>query len=173
MTAGHHCISRKKSSRLSFRAKAGIHASQIPRLLDDLLRAAALTLTHEWERGSQPSFRRRLEGGFTFEVQHFIPEYLGWSEEAEALTWGIIIRPHELSEPLVGHRREVGLRGRVRRIRPMAFSTPPFCQGEWVSQSFRGRMDAERVEPMMPGELGAVVEGDGLAPRGGQWCQYL
>ena len=29
-------------------------------------------------------------------------------------------------------------RGRVRRIRPMAFSTPPFCQGEWVSQRRSG-----------------------------------
>ena len=42
-------------------------------------------------------------------MQHLIPEYLGGSEESEALTWGIIIRPHDLREPLVGHRREVGL----------------------------------------------------------------
>ena len=47
----------------------------------------------------------------------------------------------------------------------MACSTPPFCQGACGSQE---GLDAEGMEVVMPGELGAIVEDDGLAAVGGQ-----
>ncbi len=118
-----------------------------------------------------PSFRRKPEGGFTFEVQHLIPEDLGWSEKAEALTWGIIIRPHELSKSLVGHRREVGL-ARQGAAHPSDGVLDAALLPRRVGVTEEG-LDAEGMESMMPGELGAVVEGDSLAPRGGQGSQYL
>ena len=43
----------------------------------------------------------------------------------------------------------------------MACSTPSFCQGA-------EGLDAEGMEVVMPGELGAIVEDDGLAAVGGQ-----
>ena len=115
--------------------------------------------------GPFPSFRRKPEGGFTFEVQHFIPEYLGWSAKAEALTRGIIIRPHELSKPSVGHCREVGF-ARQSATHPPVGVLDASLLPRRVGVTKEG-LDAEGVESMMPGELGAVVEGDRLAPRGG------
>ena len=117
-----------------------------------------------------PSFQRKLEGGFTFEVQHFIPEYLGGSAVAEALTRGIIIRPHELIKPLVGHRRQVCLT-RQGSAHPPDGVLDAALLPRRVGVTEEG-LDAERVEPVMPGELGAVIEGDRLTPWGGQWSQY-
>ena len=80
------------------------------------------------------SFPRKRETGFTFEVQHLVPECLSGSIVAEAFARGIVVSLHQLSKPIVCQGGQVGLAGRVRRKRPMAFSMPPFCQGEWVSQ---------------------------------------
>ena len=63
---------------------------------------------------------------------------------------------------MVGGGKSV-LRGRARRMRPMAFSMPPFCQGHGYR---RRRFGYRSFEAVVLGELGAVVEGDGLAQLG-------
>ena len=76
--------------------------------------------------------------------------------------------------PPAGHRvsgrvAKLVLRGSPRRWRPLAFSPPPCCQGAWGGTA--ARLEAKSVEPVLAGELRAVVEGDRLALGGGQGPQ--
>ena len=61
-------------------------------------------------------------------------------------------------------------RGRPRHIRPIACSTPllPGCM-----RITEEGLHAQRMELVVAGELGPIVEGDRLAPRGGQGPQAL
>jgi hypothetical protein len=69
-------------------------------------------------------------GGFTFEVQQLAQEDFSWGLEVKALSWGVVVGADKLVEVPGGDGVEIVLRGKERRIRPMAFSMPPFCQGE-------------------------------------------
>jgi hypothetical protein len=63
------------------------------------------------------------------------------------------------------------LRGMTQRMRPIAFSTPPFCQGG-IGVAEEG-LDREPVQPAMARELGAVVEGEAATQAGRQLGEQL
>lgn len=54
------------------------------------------------------------------------------------------------------------MRGMKRRIRPMAFSIPPFARARGGAEE---GLDQEALQGKVTGELGAVVEGDGPPQR--------
>ncbi len=58
------------------------------------------------------------------------------------------------------------LRGSTRRMRPMAFSMPPFLPGG-IRIAEEGLQIKRLAQVEMAGELGAVVEGDGPGSGGG------
>ena len=47
--------------------------------------------------------------GFTFEVQHLVPECLSGSIVAEAFSRGIVVSLHQLGKPFVRQGGQVGL----------------------------------------------------------------
>ena len=55
------------------------------------------------------SFPRKREGGFTFEVQHMVPEYLGGGLIVQALTWGIVVSLEQGGEMVIGQASQVSL----------------------------------------------------------------
>jgi hypothetical protein len=62
-------------------------------------------------------------------------DYLVGGFEAEAFSGRAVIAFQEAGEAVCGQRIEVGLSGQLAAQRPMAFSMPLFCHGEWVSQN--------------------------------------
>ena len=60
-----------------------------------------MTPLHPIKHSISPSFPRRWEAEFTFEVQHFIPEYFCWSLVVEALSWSVVVRLNKLHEAIV------------------------------------------------------------------------
>ena len=115
------------------------------------------------------SFPRKREGGFTFEVQHFLPEDFRGCPVVQALAGRIIVQLHQLRKPFRRHGREVGLAGQpAAQASDGVFDAALLPGGMGVTEE---RLDAEGMELVMAGEFGAVVEGDGLAPGGGQRAQ--
>ena len=107
-----------------------------------------------------PSFPRKREGGFTFEVQHFLPEHFCGCPVRPNTCGAYYCTTGSVNRVCDTVARSV-LRGSPRRRRPIAFSALPGRMG--VTEE---RCDAQRVELVVAGEFGAVVEGDGLAPAG-------
>ena len=64
-------------------------------------------------------------------MQHLVVKGLGRRAVAEALAGGIVV---QLDDPRKGRFREVSQSGFAGERAPQAFSTPPFCQGDRVSQ---------------------------------------
>ena len=106
------------------------------------------------------SFPRKREGGFTFEVQQFV-EHLCRCFEVKAFSWGVVVGAQEGVEASIGEGCEVGF------ARDEAAHT---TDGVFDAALLPGRIgiaeegfDGEVVKQLMSGELGAVVEGNGLA----------
>jgi hypothetical protein len=106
---------------------------------------------------------RKRGGGFTFEVQQFV-EHLCRCFEVKAFPWGVVVGTQEGVEAAIREGREVGL------ARDEAAHT---TDGIFDATLLPGRvriakegLDGEAVKQAMTGELGAIVEGHGLAqPR--------
>ena len=113
----------------------------------------------------RPSFRRRLEGGFTFEVQHVVPEDFHRSPVVLTLAGRIIVQLHQLGEPSRRDGHQVSLAGQPATRVPDGVLHPDFLPG-------RVLVTAEGCDPdgmeVVARALGAIVEGDGLAPGGGK-----
>ena len=112
------------------------------------------------------SLRRRPEGGFTFEAQHFVPECLGRSLIAEAFARSIVVRLQHLSKPFFGQVDQIGLPGQGAPHAAYGVFDAPLLPGR-VGIAEEG-LDAEGMQFMMAGELSPVVEGDRLTPHGWQ-----
>src|SRR5439155_16162031 len=113
------------------------------------------------------SSRRRPGDGFTFEVQQLRKESLGGGLEGEALSGCEVIGGSAGIEGIGVDAREVGFTGQ---------GTSHAADGVFDAALLPGAMGiAEEglhtelgVELMVESELGAIVEGDGLAQRVGQ-----
>ncbi len=114
---------------------------------------------------------RRLAGGFTFQVQPVCPEDLGGGLVAEALAGGVVGGLDHLPKAVVRQANEVGLAGQRPAQAADGVLDPALLPGGVGVAAAGG--EAERLEAVMAGALGAVVEGDGLAPGGRQGRQEL
>ena len=112
-----------------------------------------------------PSFRRRPEGGFTFEAQHFVPESLGRSLIAEAFARSIVVRLQHLSKPFFGQVEDRSSWAGSAASAYGVFDAPLLPGRVGVAEE---GLDAEGMQFMMAGELSPVVEGDRLTPHGWQ-----
>src|SRR5262245_6847774 len=109
---------------------------------------------------SPPSSPRRRGGGFTFEVQHF-GEGLGRGPEVKAFSWSVVVGANEGVEAPVWKRGEVGLaRNEAAHSTDGVLDAALLPGGIGIAEE---RVDGETMELLMARELGAVVEGDGLA----------
>src|SRR6266700_2207407 len=113
------------------------------------------------------SSRRKPGDGFTFEVQQLREESLGGGLEAEALSGCVVVGSGAGIKGIGVEGREVGFAGQ---------GTSQATDGVLDAALLPGAMgiaeeglEAELgFELMVEGELGAIVEGDGLAQRVGQ-----
>ena len=108
-------------------------------------------------------------------MQQVVPENLSRGLVAEAFAWRVVVGLHQLGEAGGREGGQVGLaRQRPAQAADGVFD-PAFLPGG-IRVAEEGR-DPERLEVGVPGELGAVVEGDGLPPgrrqRGQQVGQGL
>ena len=118
---------------------------------------------------SHPSFPLAREGGFTFEVQHVVPEHFRRGPVVQTLAGRIIVQLHQLRKPGVRQGRQVGLAGQPAAQAPDGVFDPSFLPGR-VGVTAEG-FDPEGMELVVAGELGTIVEGDRLPPGGGQGPQ--
>ena len=81
---------------------------QIKKLYVIMLGVAGLCVKHRWTTMLFPSFPRRREGGFTFEVQQVTGEDLGRGIEVKTLSWSVIIRANHTEQAVIGECSEVG-----------------------------------------------------------------
>ncbi len=113
------------------------------------------------------SSRRRPGDGFTFEVQQLRKEGLGGGLEAEAFSGGVVVGGGAGVEGIGVDGCQVGFAGQGASHatdRVFDAALPPGAVG--IAEE---GVDAELgFELMVEGELGAIVEGDGLAQRVGQ-----
>ena len=108
------------------------------------------------------SFPRKRECGFTFEVQHLVPESLSGSIVAEGFTRGIVVSLHQLSKPIVRHGDEVGLaRQSAAQATDGVLDATLLPRRVGIAEE---GLETEGMELVMLGELGAVVESNGLTP---------
>ena len=110
------------------------------------------------------SFLRRQECGFTFEVQHLVGENFSRSIIPQALARGIVVGLDQLAKAFLGQGSQVGLAGQEAAHSADGVLHPPFLPGG--ADIAEEGLDTPGMELVMPGELGAVVEGDTLAPLG-------
>ena len=114
-------------------------------------------------------FLRKQEGGFTFEVQQMVSKNLGGRLIAETFPGGIIVRLDQACKVLLREGGQIGLAGQGPAQAPDGIFDPALLPGRM--RITEKRLEAEGMEVVMPGELGAVIEGDGLPPCGGQRSQ--
>ena len=110
-----------------------------------------------------PSFPRRREGGFTFEVQHLTPEYFGWALVAEALARRIVIPLQQPRKPVVRHLSQLRLPGQYA-TQP----TDPILHAPLLPRRVRvaeERFDPQGMQFIVPHELCPVVERHRLPER--------
>ena len=119
---------------------------------------------------SHPSFPRKRAGGFTFQVQHAVPKCCCRGLVVQALARGVVVGLKEWGKP----RLRQGSRDRSYGAASGAtgrwtFSTPPFCQDEWVSQQkvslpslWRREWRAHAV-PLSPGAVWRQAGGKGAS----------
>ena len=87
----------------------------------------------------------------------------------KAFSWGVIVSLDTLLEPLRGEESEIGLaRNRPAHAADGIFNAAFLPRSVGVAEE---GIDIERVKFVVPGELGAVVEGDGLAQGLRQGCE--
>ena len=123
-----------------------------------------------------PSFPRRREGEFTFQVQHLVVKGLGRRAVAEALARGIVVQLDDLRKGRFGEVSQPGCAGqRAPQAADGVLHAPLLPGGSGIAEE---GLDAQGMEVVVAGELSAVVEGDGLAPcrgeggpAGGRWCR--
>jgi hypothetical protein len=101
-------------------------------------------------------------------VQHF-GEGLGRGFKVKALSGRVVIGADESEEAPVRQRGKVCLARQEAAHPADGILDPAFLP--WCIGITEERLDAEAVEFMMVGELGAVVEGDGPPQRLGQACE--
>ena len=77
----------------------------------------------------ESSFPRTREGGFTFEVQHFLPEDFRGRPVVQTLAGGIIVQLHQLRKPGVRQGRQVGLAGQPAAQASDSIFDPAFLPG--------------------------------------------
>ena len=106
------------------------------------------------------SFPRRRDGEFTFEVQHF-GEGLCGGPEVKALAGGIVVGADEIVEALVWERCEVGFaRDEATHAADRILDTALLPGGVGVAEE---GLEGQPVQGTVARELGAIIEGDGLA----------
>ena len=105
-----------------------------------------------------PSFPRRREGGFTFQVQHMVQNYLCRGSVAQALARCIVVGLNQPCKLIFWQGRQVYL---ARQSAPQAavgvLDTALLPRGTSIAEE---GLYAQVMEPMMACELGPVVEGD-------------
>ena len=114
---------------------------------------------------SRPSFLRKQEGGFTFQVQHAVPKYLCRGSVSQALARGIVVGLNQLRKPLLWHRGQVSLAGQSPAQPANGILHAALLPGG-VGIAEEG-LDPQLMEAVMAGELGPVIEGHRPAPGGG------
>src|SRR5216684_3741428 len=113
------------------------------------------------------SSRRKPEDGFTFEVQQLGKESLGGGLEAEALSGCEVIGGSAGIEGIGVDGREVGFAGQGASHAPDGIFDAALLPGA-MGIAEEGLHTKLGIELMVEGELGTVIEGDGLAQRVGQ-----
>ena len=96
-------------------------------------------------------------------MQHLAFEDLGRGAVAEALAGRIVVRPDDLGKALFRKLSEIRLPGKEAAQPADGVLDSPLLP--WRVGVAEEGLDAEVVELVMTGELGAVVEGDRLAKR--------
>ncbi len=107
------------------------------------------------------SFPRRREGGLTFEVQQ-LREDLGWGLEVQTLTRGVVVSLRKIDELAWGEVVEIGFaRQEASHAADGVLDAAFLPGGVGIAEE---SLDVEPIaQPVMGGELGSVIEGDGLA----------
>ena len=98
-----------------------------------------------------------------------VPKNLGWGLIAEAFSRSIIIYLDEARKVLLREGRQVGLARQGPAQAADGVLDAAFLPGR-VGLTEEG-LEAESMEGVMPREFRPVIEGDRLAPRGGQGRQ--
>ena len=101
---------------------------------------------------------------FTNEVQHLVGENFSRGIIPQALARGIVVGLDQLAKALLGQGGQVGLAGQEAAHSADGVLHPPFLPGG--ADIAEEGLDTQGMELVMPGELGAVVEGDTPAPLG-------
>src|SRR4051812_1764766 len=152
------------------RVRATIPERRRVAFMDPRLRAfARMTLP----RAVMPSLSspRKREGGFAFEVQQELAEALGWGCPVKAFSRGVVVGAEAVGEVVLGEGGEVGFAGQGFAHASDGVFDAAFLPGG-VGVAEEG-LDGEGVELVVAGELGSVVEGDGLAHGRGQRGEQL
>src|ERR1700761_1944423 len=105
---------------------------------------------------------RTRGGGFTLEVQH-LGKGLSWGSEVKAFTRSVVVGGHEVAESAARERRKVGLAGHEAAHSPDCILDAAFLPRR-IRIAKEG-VDRQAAQREVAGELGTVVEGDGLAER--------
>lgn len=105
-------------------------------------------------------------GGFTFEVQHLLDEYLCRCSVVEALSGSGVIGAQERVEVASTDGIEIGFSRQVAAQASVCVLDASFLPGG-VGVAEEGGC-AERVQLVVACEFRSVVEGEGLSERGGQ-----
>src|ERR1700722_5496311 len=103
---------------------------------------------------------RRRGGGFTLEVQH-LREGLGWGAEVKAFPGCVVVGSDKVAESAVGQCRKVGFAGH-EAPHPADGILDAALLPRRVGIAEKG-IDRQVMQSMMAGELGSVVESNGLA----------
>jgi len=112
---------------------------------------------------TSPSPRRKPGCGFTLEVQQLLDEELGWSSVVKALARCCVVGADDVEELPVGEFGEIGFaRQEAAHASDGIFDATFLPGGMRVAEEGR---DVEIVEFVVLGELGAIVDGDGLVER--------
>src|SRR6218665_1243180 len=106
---------------------------------------------------------RKPGGGFSFEVQHIVVEGFGWCFPSEAPSWCVVVADDAVCEECVVDLGEVGLARQEASHASDGILDAALLPGCMGIAEVGG--DADLVEFVVSGELGAVVEGDGAARR--------
>src|ERR1043166_8164657 len=105
---------------------------------------------------------RRRGAAFTFEVQH-LSKGLGWGSEVKAFARGVVVGGDAFAEAAVWEGSEIGFaRDEAAHPADGIFDAAllPGCVG--IAEE---GLDRELMQCEVAGELGSVIEGDGMAQR--------
>lgn len=101
-------------------------------------------------------------------MQQLLAKDLGWGSVVKALSGGVVVEGDEGIEVLLGQGCEICLSGQET-----AHSADGVLDGAllpWAMGIAKEGFEIEGAQPEMVGELGSVVEGDGLAQGRRQGC---